>query len=579
MACEIWFTIHHQILRVCRLLNKPLIFKIKKDFVQPRPPVAEKRHGAVNPTTSYSWGITWMITPGIRKRWIMRTNHKDIGTLYFIFGGLAGVFGSILSLLIRSELRGRGPQILSENSYNVLITAHGLIIIFFFVMPILMGGFRNWLLPLILGRVDMAFPRLNNFSFWLLPPRISLLILSRISEVGVGGGWTIYPPMRRLVGQPGLSVDLAIFRLHIAGASSIGRSINFLCTIINLRVPSMTWEHLPLFVWTVLFTAILLVLSLPVFAGGITILLTDRNFNTRFFDPSGGGDPVLFVHLFWFFGHPEVYILILPGFGLVSQIIISTTNKEPFGYTGMVYAIARIGLLGFLVWAHHMFTMGMDVDTRTYFTRVTMLIGVPTGVKIFRWLSTIHGGGKVLNSELRLLWVKGFIFLFIVGGVTGIVLANARIDLALHDTYYVVAHFHYVLSMGAVFTIFAGFIHYFPLLTGRSFNPMWGKIHFLFTFVGVNITFFPQHFLGLGGIPRRYVDYGDVFNRWHELSSLGAFLSLSTLPIFFLGIWKSLSESKRSISGERYSTPQEGVFLLPPTAHTHEENPFLFRPL
>ena len=444
-------------------------------------------------------------------------------------------------------------------------------------MPVLMGGFANWLLPLILGCADMAFPRLNNLSFWLLPPRFGLLLIRRISEGGVGGGWTIYPPMRDLVGQPGLRVDLAIFSLHIAGASSIGGSINFLCTITNLRNPSLSWERLPLFVWRIFFTAILLVLSLPVFAGGITILLTDRNFNTSFFDPSGGGDPVLFVHLFWFFGHPEVYILILPGFGLVSQILYSSFNKEPFGYVGMVYAIARIGLLGFLVWAHHMFTMGMDVDTRRYFTRVTILIAVPTGVKIFRWISTFHGAKKEGSLDLGTIWVLGFIILFTVGGVTGIVLANASIDLVLHDTYYVVAHFHYVLRMGAVFTIFAGFTHYFPIFFGVAMNKFWGTIHFWVTFFGVNLTFFPQHFLGLMGMPRRYYDYTRVFWFWHELSRVGSLISFFSIPLFFFSIMKSLSEKKNLPTPVSSVKALERENFFPSPLHTFDEVVFVLK--
>ena len=497
--------------------------------------------------------------------------------IYFVFGIFSGIVGAILSLIIRAELRNRNYNLIRENSYNVAITAHGLIMIFFFVIPILMGGFGNFLIPLMMGCGDMAFPRINNLSFWLLPPRISLLISRSLIESGVGRGWTLYPPIRDLTGQPGMGVDLAIFRMHIAGASSIGGRINFLCTIINLRNPSINWEKIPLFIWGVFFTAILLVLSLPVFAGGITMLLTDRNFNTSFFDPSGGGDPVLFVHLFWFFGHPEVYILILPGFGIVSQIIYSNCNKEPFGYSGIVYAIARIGVLGFLVWAHHMFTMGMDVDTRTYFTRVTILIAVPTGVKIFRWLSTIHGRGMFPSEEISMLWVLGFIILFTLGGITGIILSNRRIDLVLHDTYYVVAHFHYVLSMGAVFTIFRGFIHYFPLIFGFRLNEKIGKIHFITTFVGVNLTFFPQHFLGLSGIPRRYFDYSNSFWIWHEISRIGAFLSFFSLTIFFFNIWISFTEKKIFYIGEVSSYSSDEFIIIPTPQHTMEEEIFNFK--
>ena len=509
-------------------------------------------------------------------RWISSTNHKDIGTMYFVFGIFAGTLGGLISVLIRTELRISGPSIITENSYNVLITAHGLIIIFFFVIPVLMGGFGNWLLPLMLGCADIAFPRLNNLSFWLLPPRLLLLLLSRMVEVGVGRGWTIYPPISSLVGQPGMRVDLAIFSLHLRGVSSIGGSINFLCTIANLRSPRMSWENIPLFIWGVFFTAILLVVSLPVFAGGITMLLTDRNFNTSFFDPSGGGDPILFAHLFWFFGHPEVYILILPGFGLVSQAIYGSLGKEPFGYVGIVYAMARIGILGFLVWAHHMFTMGMDIDTRSYFTRVTMLIAIPTGVKIFSWVRTIQGSKKLGGRDLSLIWVKGFLFLFTVGGLTGIILANSRVDLALHDTYYVVAHFHYVLRMGAVFTIFLGFIHYFPLITGGVLNETVGKYHFFTLFLGVNLTFFPQHFLGLAGMPRRYYDFSETYWIWHEISRLGSYLSFFSLGFFFYMLVSSFLEMKFNYNGGKYLGGRELNVVFPGPLHTINEPFFIF---
>ena len=508
----------------------------------------------------------------ILHRWLWSTNHKDIGTLYIILGAWAGIIGTVLRIIIRTELRFPGVNIIREKAYNVVITSHGLIIIFFFVIPVIIGGFGNWLIPLIIGCADIAFPRLNNFSFWLLPPRFLLLIIRSLVESGVGRGWTIYPPIRDLIGQPGRRVDFAIFRLHIAGARSIGGSINFLCTIINLRSPIITWEEVPLLMWRIFFTAILLVLSLPVFAGGITMLLTDRNFNTRFFSPSGGGDPVLFVHLFWFFGHPEVYILILPGFGIISQIIFSIVEKEPFGYPGIVYAIARIGLLGFLVWAHHIFTIGIDVDTRTYFTRITILIAIPTGVKIFRWITTLHGVGKInLEVDFRLLWIIGFLFLFTAGGLTGIVLSNARIDIALHDTYYVVAHFHYVLSMGAVFTIFGGISILFPLFSNCYLNNVWGIIHFWITFFSVNLTFFPQHFLGLAGIPRRYYDYGDIFWMWHDISRLGSFITFISLPLFFCIMRWALLEKKNILNGnerKRGVQGMDGSIIINPTFHT-----------
>lgn len=518
--------------------------------------------------------------PGFFVRWFYATNHKDIGTLYLLFAIFSGLIGGYLSFMMRLELTEPGIEYFaSEHSYLVFSSMHGLIMIFFMVMPALIGGFGNWFVPIMIGAPDMAFPRMNNLSFWLLPVALICLLASffvqgSASGNGFGGGWTMYPPLSTS-GSPGPSFDLVLIGLLAAGFSSIFGAINFICTIFNMRAPGMTLHKMPLFIWSILVTAFLLLLALPVLAAALFMLLVDRiQGGSVFFDPAYGGDPEMFQHLFWFFGHPEVYIMILPAFGIISQVVSTFSKKPIFGYLGMAYAMVMIGVIGFLVWAHHMFTVGMNVNLKAYFLAATLVIAVPTGIKIFSWLATMWGGS--IRLTLPMMWALAFIVLFVIGGVTGVVLANAGIDIALHDTYYVVAHFHYVLSMGAVFGIFCGFYYWFGKMTGYMYNKWLATVHFWLFFIGVNLIFFPQHFLGLQGMSRRYVDYAQEFTYFNQISSFGAMVTALGVFVFFIMLFWSLCVQREKAEDNYWgdsATTLEWTLSSPPPFHQFNRLP------
>ncbi|RRQ22112.1 cytochrome c oxidase subunit I [Thiohalobacter thiocyanaticus] len=502
-------------------------------------------------------------------RWLFTTNHKDIGTLYLLFALLMFFVGGSMAMAIRAELFEPGLQFVNPMFFNSLTTMHALVMIFGAVMPAFVG-LANWLIPMMIGAPDMALPRMNNWSFWILPFAFTLLLSTFFMEGGApAGGWTIYPP---LVLQTGDAFPFLIFAIHLMGISSIMGAINVVVTILNMRAPGMTMMKMPLFVWTWLITAYLLIAVMPVLAGAVTMLLTDKFFGTSFFTAAGGGDPVMFQHIFWFFGHPEVYIMILPAFGIVSQIIPTFARKPLFGYSSMVYATASIAFLSFIVWAHHMFTVGMPLAGELFFMYATMLIAVPTGVKVFNWVSTMWRGS--MTFETPMLFALGFVVMFTIGGFSGLMLAIAPVDFQYHDTYFVVAHFHYVLVTGAVFAIMAGAYYWLPKWTGNMYNETLGKWHFWLSTISVNVLFFPQHFLGLAGMPRRIPDYSIQFAEFNMISSLGGFAFGLSQLLFVYIVFSTIRGGARA-TDEVWDNPEglEWTLSSPPPYHSFTTAP------
>ena len=519
-------------------------------------------------------------------RWFCSTNHKDIGTLYLITAGFMGLVAVFFTMVMRAELMHAGVDLAifqdadgnpNGHMWNVYITGHGILMMFFVIIPAMFGGFGNYFMPLQIGAPDMAFPRMNNLSYWLYVAGCIMALLSVVvpggnGQGGSGVGWVLYAPLS--TSEQGMATDFAIFALHLSGASSILGAANMITTFLNMRAPGMKLMKVPLFPWSIFATAWMILLSLPVLAGAITMLLTDRNFGTTFFQPDGGGDPLLYQHIFWFFGHPEVYMLIVPAFGIISHVVSTFSRKPVFGYAAMVFAMLIISALGFVVWAHHMYTVGMSVNSQAYFMLATLTIAVPTGVKVFSWIATMWGGS--IEFRTPMLWALGFIFLFTFGGVTGIVLSQAGVDRAYHDTYYVVAHFHYVMSLGAVFGIFAGIYYWIGKMTGRQYPEFWGKVHFWMMFIGANITFFPQHFVGRQGMPRRYLDYPEAFEFYNWISSIGAFISGASFVLFLWIMWVTITRGAK-VEAENYWDDQypalEWSLPNPPPEHTFEMLP------